>query len=152
MNPFKRLAGQTAIYGIPTILGRFLQYLLVILLTRVFTKSEYGVISVFYSYASFLMVILTYGLETTFFRFSETEERKDRVFSTAMLSIGLTSVAFLFLSNAFAGKLAAWMEYPLHPEYVIWFAWILGLDALHQFPLLASGHKTRQNDLLPSNL
>ncbi len=134
MNPFKRLAGQTAIYGIPTILGRFLQYLLVILLTRVFTKSEYGVISVFYSYASFLMVILTYGLETTFFRFSETEERKDRVFSTAMLSIGLTSVAFLFLSNAFAGKLAAWMEYPLHPEYVIWFAWILGLDALSSIP------------------
>ena len=134
MNPLKRLAGQTAIYGIPTILGRFLQYLLVILLTRVFTRSEYGTISVFYSYASFLMVILTYGLETTFFRFSETEERKDRVFSTAMLSIGLSSVAFLFLSNVFAGKLATWMEYPLHPEYVIWFAWILGLDALSSIP------------------
>ncbi len=134
MNPLKRLAGQTAIYGIPTILGRFLQYLLVILLTRIFTKSEYGVISVFYSYASFLMVILTYGMETTFFRFSETEERKDRVFSTAMLSVGLTSIAFLFLSSLFAGKLASWMEYPFHPEYVIWFAWILGLDALASIP------------------
>ncbi|TRZ69659.1 MAG: polysaccharide biosynthesis protein [Bacteroidetes bacterium] len=134
MNPLKRLAGQTAIYGIPTILGRFLQYLLVILLTRVFTKSEYGVISVFYSYASFLMVILTYGMETTFFRFSETEERKDRVFSTAMLSVGLTSIAFLLLSNLFAGKLASWMEYPFHSEYVIWFAWILGLDALASIP------------------
>jgi O-antigen/teichoic acid export membrane protein len=134
MNPLKRLAGQTAIYGIPTILGRFLQYLLVILLTRIFTKSEYGVISVFYSYASFLMVILTYGMETTFFRFSETEERKDRVFSTAMLLVGLTSISFLFLSNLFAGKLAGWMEYPFHPEYVIWFAWILGLDALSSIP------------------
>jgi len=134
MNPLRRLAGQTAIYGIPTILGRFLQYLLVILLTRLFTKSEYGIISVFYSYASFLMVILTYGMETTFFRFSETEERKDRVFSTAMLSVGLTSIAFLFLSNLFAGKLAVWMEYPFHPEYVIWFAWILGLDALSSIP------------------
>jgi O-antigen/teichoic acid export membrane protein len=134
MNPLKRLAGQTAIYGIPTILGRFLQYLLVILLTRIFTRSEYGVISVFYSYASFLMVILTYGMETTFFRFSETEENKDRVFSTAMLSVGLTSIAFVFLSNLFAGKLANWMEYPFHPEYVIWFAWILGLDALSSIP------------------
>ena len=134
MNPLKRLAGQTAIYGIPTILGRFLQYLLVILLTRIFSKSEYGVISVFYSYASFLMVILTYGMETTFFRFSETEERKDSVFSTAILSVGLSSVAFLFLSNLFAGKLATWIEYPLHPEYVIWFAWILGLDALSSIP------------------
>lgn len=134
MNPLKRLAGQTAIYGIPTILGRFLQYLLVILLTRIFTRSEYGVISVFYSYASFLMVVLTYGMETTFFRFSEMEERKDRVFSTAMLSVGLTSIAFLFLSNVFAGNLANWMEYPFHPEYVIWFAWILGLDALSSIP------------------
>jgi O-antigen/teichoic acid export membrane protein len=134
MNPLKRLAGQTAIYGIPTILGRFLQYLLVILLTRVFLRNEYGVISVFYSYASFLMVILTYGMETTFFRFSETETRKDGVFSTAMLSIVLTSTAFLLLSNIFAGQLASWMEYPLHKEYVIWFAWILGLDALCSIP------------------
>lgn len=134
MNPLKRLAGQTAIYGIPTILGRFLQYLLVILLTRLFTRAEYGVISVFYSYASFLMVILTYGMETTFFRFSEAEERKDRVFSTAMLSVGITTFAFLILSNLFAGRLSAWMDYPLHPEYVIWFAWILGLDVISSIP------------------
>lgn len=134
MNPLKRLAGQTAVYGIPTILGRFLQYLLVILLTRVFSKAEYGTISVFYSYASFLMVILTYGMETAFFRFSEAEERKDRVFSTAMLSLLISTVFFLFLSNVFSRILAGWMEYPSHPEYVIWFAWILGLDALSSIP------------------
>jgi O-antigen/teichoic acid export membrane protein len=146
MNPLKRLAGQTAIYGIPTILGRFLQYLLVILLTRIFSRDEYGVISVFYSYASFLMVILTYGMETTFFRFSESEERKDRVFSTAMLSVGMTTIAFLFLSNLFAGKLAAWMEYPLHPEYVVWFAWILGLDVLSSIPFarLRAQHRAKR--------
>lgn len=134
MNPLKRLAGQTAVYGIPTILGRFLQYLLVILLTRVFSKSEYGTVSVFYSYASFLMVILTYGMETAFFRFSQTEERKDRVFSAAMLSLLITTAFFLFLSNIFSGKLAEWMRYPAHPEYVIWFSWILGLDALSSIP------------------
>jgi O-antigen/teichoic acid export membrane protein len=134
MNPLKRLAGQTAVYGIPTILGRFLQYLLVILLTRIFSKAEYGTISVFYSYASFLMVILTYGMETAFFRFSQLEERKDRVFSMAMLSLLISTAFFLFLSNIFSGKLAGWMQYPAHPEYVIWFAWILGLDALSSIP------------------
>lgn len=134
MNPLKRLAGQTAVYGIPTILGRFLQYLLVILLTRVFSKAEYGTISVFYSYASFLMVILTYGMETAFFRFSQAEERKDHVFSMAMLSLLISTAFFLFLSNIFSGTLAGWMQYPSHPEYVIWFAWILGLDALSSIP------------------
>ncbi len=134
MNSIRRLAGQTAIYGIPTILGRFLQYLLVILLTRVFSKSEYGTISVFYSYASFLMVVLTYGMETSFFRFSESEEKKDRVFSTAMLSLILSSASFILLANIFSGTLAGWIKYPDHPEYVIWFAWILGLDAICAIP------------------
>lgn len=134
MNPLKRLAGQTAVYGIPTILGRFLQYLLVILLTRIFSKGEYGTISVFYSYASFLTVILIYGMETAFFRFSETEERKDRVFNTAMLSLIVSTAFFLLMSNVFSTKLAVWIKYPDHPEYVIWFAWILGLDALSWIP------------------
>ncbi|HTX88029.1 MAG TPA: oligosaccharide flippase family protein [Bacteroidales bacterium] len=134
MNSIRRLAGQTAIYGIPTILGRFLQYLLVILLTRVFSESEYGTISVFYAYASFLMVVLTYGMETAFFRFSESEENKDRVFSTALLSLILTSASFILLTNIFSGGLAAWIKYPGHPEYVIWFAWILGLDAISAIP------------------
>jgi O-antigen/teichoic acid export membrane protein len=134
MNQIKRLAGQTAIYGVPTILGRFLQYLLVILLTRVFTTGEYGTISVFYSYASFLMVVLTYGMETTFFRFSESETNKDRVFSTAMISLILTSAAFLVLTNSFSSTIAQWIDYPRHPDYVIWFAWILGLDAICAIP------------------
>jgi O-antigen/teichoic acid export membrane protein len=146
MNSIRRLAGQTAIYGIPTILGRFLQYLLVILLTRVFSKSGYGTISVFYAYASFLMVVLTYGMETAFFRFSESEENKDKVFSTAMLSLILTSASFIFLTNIFSGTLAGWMKYASHPEYVIWFAWILGLDAIAAIPFarLRSQNKAKR--------
>ena len=62
MSSIRRLASQTAVYGIPTILGRFLQYLMVILLTRVFSPAQYGTISVFYAYASFLMVVITYGM------------------------------------------------------------------------------------------
>jgi O-antigen/teichoic acid export membrane protein len=134
INPIRQLAGQTAVYGLPTILGRFLQYLLVILLTRVFTRAEYGTISVFYSYASFLMVVLTYGMETAFFRFSEHEKDKERVFSTGMLSLLLSSAGFIFLASAFSAPLASAMDYPGCGEYVIWFAWILGLDAMSAIP------------------
>ena len=134
MASIKRLAGQTAVYGIPTILGRFLQYLMVWLLTRVFLIGQYGVISVFYAYASFLMVVLTYGMETAFFRFSEKEEDKDSVFSTGMISLLITSGSFIFLASVFSGVIAGWIDYPDKARYVIWFAWMLGLDALVAIP------------------
>ncbi len=134
MNPLKKLAGQTAVYGLPTILGRFLQYLLVLLLTRVFSTAEYGTISVFYSYAALLTVILTYGMETAFFRFNENEENKQRVFSTGMISLALTTGIFLLLTNLFAAQIAGWIGYPGQARYVVWFAWFLGLDALSAIP------------------
>ncbi len=134
MASIRRLASQTAVYGIPTILGRFLQYLMVILLTRVFSLAQYGTISVFYAYASFLMVVLTYGMETAFFRFSEKEEDKDSVFSTGMLSLLITSGSFILLVSIFSGTIAGWIGYAGLAKYVIWFAWILGLDALVAIP------------------
>ena len=134
MTSIKRLAGQTVIYGIPTIVGRFLQYALVIPLTRIFSPPQYGTISVFYAYASFLMVILTYGMETAFFRFSEKETDKDSVFSTGLISLLITSFSFTFLAGIFSGTVSGWTGYPDHPEYVIWFSWILGLDAVAAIP------------------
>ncbi|MBN1198129.1 MAG: oligosaccharide flippase family protein, partial [Bacteroidales bacterium] len=83
MNPIKRLAGQTAIYGFPFIIGRILSYLLVPLYTRLFLPGEYGTVNVFYSYTALLLVILTYGMETAFFRYSQEENDKNRVFSTS---------------------------------------------------------------------
>ena len=143
MNPLKKLAGQTAIYGLPSIVGRFLGYLLVPLYTRVFTTGEYGVVNVYYSYAAFLMVVLTYGMETAFFRFNENEENKEKVFSTGMISLIISSVIFLILSSLFAQFVANWIEYPQHKDYVIWFAWILALDALSAIPFakLRAQHK-----------
>jgi len=134
MNPLKKLAGQTAIYGLPSIVGRFLGYMLVPLYTRVFTTGEYGIVSVYYSYAALLMVILTYGMETAFFRFNENEENKETVFSTGMISLIASSVLFLILASFFAQPVANWIEYPQHKDYVIWFAWILALDALSAIP------------------
>jgi O-antigen/teichoic acid export membrane protein len=134
VNPIKRLAGQTAIYGIPSILGRILGYLLVPLYTRVFVPGEYGTVSVFYSYASFLMVVLTYGMETAFFRFNHQEEDKEKVFSTGMISLLVTSVLFLAVVSIYATPLAKLIDYPDHKEYVIWFGWILALDAIASIP------------------
>jgi O-antigen/teichoic acid export membrane protein len=134
MTAIKRLAGQTAIYGIPSVLGRVLGYLLVRLYTGVLIPEEYGTVSVFYSYASLLMVILTYGMETAFFRFHEKEVEKEKVFSTAMISLIFSSVLFLVLTSFSAGSVARWIDYPQHPEFIVWFAWILALDALSSIP------------------
>ena len=135
MNPFKRLAGQTAIYGIPSILWRFLNYLLVPLYTYgLLTQREYGIVNVYYSFTALLMVILTYGMETAFFRFSVTEPDKKRVFSTGLISILVTSSAFLVLAHLFSQTVAGWIDYPQYPEFVIWFAWILALDAVSAIP------------------
>jgi len=136
MNPFRKLAGQTAIYGIPSILGRFLNYLLVPLYTYgLLTQQEYGIVNVFYSYTALLMVILTYGMETAFFRFCETEKDKNRVYSTGLLSIFITTGLFLLVVHLFPGTIARWIAYPQQVNFVIWFAWILGLDTLSAIPL-----------------
>lgn len=134
VSAIKKLAGQTAIYGIPGILGRILGYLLVPLYTRVFDPDLYGTVSVFYSYAAFLMVIMTYGMETAYFRFHQQENDKEKVFSTAMISILLTTSVFLLLVSLYSQRIAEWIDYPDNRSYVIWFGWILALDALVAIP------------------
>jgi O-antigen/teichoic acid export membrane protein len=136
MSAIKRLAGQTAIYGIPSILGRVLGYLLVPLYTHVFHADAYGTVNVFYAYASLLKIILTYGMETAFFRFSEQEKDggKDSVYSTALISLFISSIVFLLLVSLFSGPVAKWIDYPDSGNYVVWFAWILALDALAAIP------------------
>jgi O-antigen/teichoic acid export membrane protein len=134
MTSIKRLAGQTAIYGIPSVLGRILGYLLVPLYTRIFLPADYGTVNVYYAYASFLNVVLTYGMETAFFRFNEHEKDRGKVFSTGMISLLITSVFFLIGVSYFAGDVARWIEYPEHPEYIRWFGWIIALDAISAIP------------------
>jgi len=107
VNPFKRLAGQTAIYGIPSILGRFMNFLLVPLYTYgLLTRQEYGIVNIYYSYTALLMVILTYGMETAFFRFSETERDRNKVYSTGLLSLVITTAVFLLIIHLCKGILA----------------------------------------------
>lgn len=135
-SALKKLAGQTAIYGLSSIVGRFLNYLLTPLWTGVFSKEQFGIITEMYAYVAFLVVFLTYGMETTFFRFvNKKDSEKQTVFSTIFISVVSSSALFIGMSLAFAQPIADWLMYPNHKEYVVWFAIIVGLDAVSSIPM-----------------
>ncbi len=134
MTTIRKLAGQTAIYGISSIAGRFLNYLLVPFYTRIFSAQEYGVVSELFAYSAFLMVLFTYGMETSFFHFSEKSNNKNQVFSTGVISLILTSVLLAGLMLGFSDSIAGWIQHPRHPEYVRWFALILFFDTAAALP------------------
>jgi len=135
-NPIKHLAGQTAIYGLSTIIGRLLNYLLVPLHVAIFQPEAYGVVTELYAYAAFLAVILNYGMETAFFRYLNNEGRfSENTFRTAFSSLFLSTTIFLALAFIFQVPIADFILYPEHVEYVIWFALILGFDALSSLPM-----------------
>ena len=130
MNPLKKLASQTAIYGLSSVVGRLLNYLLVPLYTRYFLPEEYGVVTELYAYVAFLVIILTYGLETAFFRFSQTEKNNRIVYSTSLISLLFSSLLFIILMFLFSENIASSIGYANNQEYVKWFAIIIGLDAI----------------------
>jgi O-antigen/teichoic acid export membrane protein len=134
MNHFKKLLGQTAIYGLPSILGRFLNYCLVFLHTNIFVPDNYGVQNYFYAIAAFMAVVLTYGMETAYFRYTSLEENKDKVFSTSQYSLYFSTIPILVLLLLFAKPIAAFLGYPNNANYVVWFALMLSLDALCVIP------------------
>ena len=132
MADMKSLAKDTAIYGLSSIIGRFLNYLLVPLYTYKIAASSggYGVITNLYAYTALLLVILTYGMETTFFRFANKEDEDPRlVYSTILRMVGLTSLVFIGLVFAFIGPISSAMGYPEHPSYIWSLAIVVALDA-----------------------
>lgn len=147
MNIIKKLASQTAIYGLSSIFGRFLNYLLVPLYTYYFTAAQYGVVSEFYAYAGFFSVLLLFGFETGYFRFRDQEHiamegvyaasqsgTRDVAYSTALLFIVLINLAFFALIVLVNTRLSATLNYANHPEYVLCFSLILILDAIAAIP------------------
>lgn len=134
MAALKKLASQTAIYGLPTIVGRLLNYLLTPLYTYNFTTGEFGVVTSAYAYVSFLLVFLTYGMETALFKFSQSEDDKQKVYTTSLISLLFTSLSFIIITCIFAAPISKGIRFTGHPEYVIWFAIIIGTDALAAVP------------------
>ncbi len=137
-NPLKKLAGQTAIYGLPSIVGRLLNWFLTPMYLAKwaanFSPEQYGVVTEMYSYVAFLVVFLTYGMETAFFRFSSQEGSK-KVYSTIITSLFITSGLFIGAAFLFDQPIANWLEYPNNTEFVTWFALIVGLDAISSIPM-----------------
>ena len=154
-NPIKKLAGQTAIYGLSSIVGRFLNYLLTPYWIKFgeFSTDQFGVITEMYAYVAFLVVFLTYGMETTYFRYASKKEYDPKnIYSTILPTVIFSSFSFIILSSFFSQGIANWLIYPGHSEYVVWFAIIVGFDAITSIPLAYLREQNRSKKFAAVNL
>jgi len=132
-----RLAQDTAIYGVSSILGKFLNWLLVPLYTYVLASpADYGQVTNLYAWTALLLVILTYGMETGFFRFINKEDEPNplRVYSTSMISVGGTSLLFAVLVALYSQSIANRLGYAPHPEYIWLLGFSVAIDAFASIP------------------
>ncbi len=137
MANLKSLAKDTAIYGLSSIVGRFLNYLLVPLYTHYMPKDsgDYGISTNVYAYVALILVLLTFGMETTLFRFANDERYKsDTVFSTTMAVVGSLTAMFLLFIFGFIGPISGALGYTEHPDYLLMMAVVVALDALQAIP------------------
>jgi O-antigen/teichoic acid export membrane protein len=135
MSSIKKLAGQTAVYGVSTIVGRLINFALVPLFSYIFGEpEELGLNTEFYAYIAFLNVVFTYGMETALFNFLSSENDKNMVYSTALRAMLVSTIAltipFILLAQPFADV----MHYSDHPEFVIWAILIVATDTLGALP------------------
>ncbi len=141
----QNLAKETAIYGISSILGKFLNWLLVPLYTYVLTGSaDYGVVANLYAWTALLLVILTYGMETGFFRFANKHpEISAMVYGNTILSVGFTSLIFAVLCVVFAQPIADLLGYSSNPEYIAMLGVVVAMDAFGSIPFAYLRFKSR---------
>ncbi len=145
-HPLKKLASQTAVYGLGTIIPRLLNYLLVPYYTGVFETQIYGVITELYAYVAFLLAFLTFGMETAFFRYSNLRKDYQTVYSTVLMSVGSVVISFLLIISIFYNSIAELLDYSGNPEFILFVAFIVGMDAVGSIPsaLLRQLNKARK--------
>ncbi|MEG1838877.1 MAG: lipopolysaccharide biosynthesis protein [Bacteroidaceae bacterium] len=146
MAGLKSLAKDTAIYGMSSIIGRFLNYLLVPLYTAKLSAASggYGVVTNVYAITALLLILLTYGMETGFFRFAnKSEENPQTVYSTTLLSIGGTSLLFVLLCFTFLHPISNFLGYESHPDFVAMMSIVVALDAFQSIPFAYLRYKKR---------
>ena len=137
MASMKSLAKDTAIYGLSSIVGRFLNYPLVPLYTHVISAASggYGVVTNLYAYVALILVVLTFGMETTFFRFANKEdENPHSVFSTSIAIVGTLSALFLAIVFLAIQPIASALHYVGHEDYILMMATVVALDAVQAIP------------------
>lgn len=146
MAGLKSLAKDTAIYGLSSIVGRFLNYLLVPLYTAVLPAASggYGVVSNVYAYTALILVLLTFGMETGFFRFAnKQDEQPEKVYAYSLLFVGGLSLCFVTLCMLFLHPISSFLEYPDHPDYVGMMIVVVALDSFQCIPFAYLRYKKR---------
>ncbi len=134
-NPLKSLASQTAVYGLGSVLPRVITFLYSFILTYIFEQpSELSANTEFYAYISFINILFTYGMETAFFNFSNKSDEKERVYSTALISIFGSSIVLSLLFIGFSGSIAQFIKEPDHVNFIIWCVLIVATDAMMAIP------------------
>lgn len=143
MAGIKSLVKDTAVYGLSSIVGRFLNWCLVPLYVYLFPSEEYGVVSYLYGFTAVALVILNYGMETGFFRFANKEKDPERVYTTSLLSVGFTSLLFVILLTLFLNPVSEFMLLPDDSLYI----WLLGItvavDAFSNLPFAYLRYKKK---------
>ena len=139
MANLKSLAKDTAIYGLSSIIGRFLNYLLVPIYTAKMAASSggYGIITNMYALTALLLILLTFGMETTFFRFANKGDEDPRlVFSTALIGVSSAATLFVALILLFITPVSSFLGYDDHPQYVWVMALTVAIDAIRAIPFV----------------
>lgn len=136
MSIIKKLAGETAIYGLSSIIGRVLNYLLTPIYTAIFVAGEYGVVSHLYAWVGFLMVIFVFRMETAFFRFGTPKEDREKAYTTSFWSVAGTSLLLASLVLIFSKDIANGLGYSIDQSiFVSIFGLVLAFDTLSEIPL-----------------
>ena len=141
----KILAKETAIYGVSSIVGKFLNWLLVPLYTYVLQQqSDYGIVTNLYAWTALLLVILTYGMETGFFRFAnKAEENPKTVYSTSLIALFTTSLLFSVACVVWRMPIATALGYPTHSEFIALLGIVVAMDAFASIPFAYLRYKKR---------
>ena len=144
MSSVKQLYSQSIIYGLSTIVPRLLNYLLVPVHTNVLTDPrQYGVITEFYAYISFLLIFLTFGLETGYFRFVNKYNEDERIYSNSFTFILLLSTVFFVSASIFSGSISNFLGTGYLPIYIVTTAAIVSLDSITALPFAKLRNQNR---------
>jgi len=140
----KSLAKDTAIYGLSSIIGKFISWCLTPIYTQVLLTGEFGVMTNIYSFTALIAVILTFGMETGFFRFvNKGEDEPAQVYSTTLIFVGSMCISFLILCFAFLQPISDFLEYSDHTDYIAIMAGVVAIDAFSSIPFAYLRYKKR---------